>query len=253
MQNKNSMKALLALGLAVCSGAAVADDPWSGFYAGATLGNRQASAEWKTKSAQLPTPPFNPVALQGDTSETLQDDHTLYSGGFLGYRWHLDANVVVGLEGSLGYAHTRSSISSIPGVAGLANESRIEMNTDWDASLVGHLGYLLSPDALVYGLAGVSAERVKLSASCLGDNVLCARDYSQSNAKQEVRLGWTAGVGLEYSLAERITGRLEYRYAQYESLDFQALEPVNGASYGVKGTAANTTSQTLSLGLSYHF
>lgn len=255
MHNKNNFKAALVIGLTALSSLAIADDPWSGFYGGATLGNRQATSEWKTKSAQLPFAPHDVLAAEGDTTDTLQQ-HSLYTGGFLGYNWHLNTRVVVGLEASLGYAHNSSSIDSIPGLTDIGlreNNSSIHVTTDWDASLVGRLGYLLTPDTLVYGLGGVTAERVQLKGQCRADGTLCAPETYSSASKSDVLIGWTAGLGLEMALADRVTGRVEYRYSQYEDMDFNALETTAGQSFGVKGRAENNISQTVSLGLSYRF
>jgi outer membrane immunogenic protein len=64
----------------------------------------------------------------------------------------------------------------------------------------------VTPDVLLYTTAGGAAKRLEAS-NALG---------SDSNTA----LGWTAGVGSDVKITEQVFGRVEYRYTDYGSEDF---------------------------------
>ncbi len=68
------------------------------------------------------------------------------------------------------------------------------------------MGFAVTDDVLLYGTAGGAAERLKVSDP-VGDD---------SNAL----LGWTAGAGVDVKLTEQVFGRVEYRYTDFGSSDF---------------------------------
>jgi outer membrane autotransporter protein len=53
----------------------------------------------------------------------------------------------------------------------------------------------------------------------------------------EVRTGWTAGVGIEFMLADQLSTNVEYRYADY----------------GTGSSGNRLTDNSIRVGLNYHF
>lgn len=99
------------------------------------------------------------------------------------------------------------------------------LDTDdvWTAG--GRLGFLLTPNVLVYGLAGYSELSVK------GNFDFGYREANLPNGGNTIPLpsvgfsdrlhGYVIGGGGEFALAERLSLKLEYRYSQYGGKTFE--------------------------------
>jgi outer membrane immunogenic protein len=150
---------------------------WSGPYAGVTLGygfSGETEAE----------------AVAG--SNTIGTDGFLL-GGFAGYNYQV-GNMVAGAEADIGYSWEEGEN------AGLTSESGV------DGSLRARLGYVVSPNILLYATAGGAAKDLELSGGGFSDN--------------NTMLGWTAGAGADMMVTERVFGRVEYRYTDFGSDTF---------------------------------
>lgn len=77
-----------------------------------------------------------------------------------------------------------------------------------DGSLRARAGVALNDDILVYGTAGVAAERLKVT-----DTVTAQSDTN-------LMLGYTVGAGTDVKLTEDVFARAEYRYSDYGSETF---------------------------------
>jgi outer membrane immunogenic protein len=147
---------------------------WSGPYAGVTLG----------------------YAFAGETEDEFGDSidaDGFLLGGFAGYNYQV-GNIVAGAEADIGYSWEDGSN------AGVTSESGVE------GSLRARLGYVVSPNILLYATAGGAAKDLEVSG--FGD--------SDSNTM----IGWTAGAGADMMVTENIFGRVEYRYTDFGSEDF---------------------------------
>ncbi|MCO6186494.1 outer membrane protein [Rhizobium sp. L1K21] len=113
-------------------------------------------------------------------------------GGYGGYNMQSD-NLVYGIEGDLGY----SDIS--------ANSGGVNTKAGLNGSLRARVGVDASP-FLIYGTGGVAAASLKASNAAGSDT--------------KGAIGWTAGVGTEAKITDNITARLEYRYTDYGSRNF---------------------------------
>ncbi|MDL2410690.1 porin family protein [Rhizobium calliandrae] len=109
-------------------------------------------------------------------------------GGFIGYNWQFQNNVVLGLEGDLNYNWNKKTIA--PG---------IDVGTDIDGSIRARLGYAFDR-ALLYAAGGWEATRGFVDTG--------SKDTSTFN-------GWTIGAGLDYAFTDKIFGRLEYRFTDF--------------------------------------
>ncbi len=118
-------------------------------------------------------------------------------GGFVGYNWQMDNNVVLGAEGDLNYNWNKEDIA--PGVDG---------GTDLDGSVRARVGYAFDR-TLLYATGGWQISRGYLDA---GDG----KDTKTFN-------GWTLGAGLDHAFTDRIFGRLEYRYADFGNKDIDGV------------------------------
>jgi len=101
---------------------------------------------------------------------------------------------VYGLEGDVGYDWADGSN------AGSSTER------GFNGSLRARMGVAATDNILVYGTAGGAVARIEASDGIVSDS--------------NTMYGWTAGVGADVKLTERVFARGEYRYTDYGSSDF---------------------------------
>jgi outer membrane immunogenic protein len=113
-----------------------------------------------------------------------------------------------------------------------------EMGDTW--SVGARLGYLINQRTLVYAMGGYSEAEFSLSGSVEGNlGPIDFGPYSVSSGKSW-RQGYFVGGGLETMLAENLSAKLEYRYAQYDggSFDVEDTFSINGTDGDVIGGAS---------------
>jgi len=115
-------------------------------------------------------------------------------GAFGGFNMQ-NGQFVYGAEADISY-------SGVDGTNGLATRARSNV----DGSLRARAGVAVNDDILVYGTAGLAAERLRVSRG------------AESNTKGMV--GYTVGVGTDVKLTEDVFARAEYRYSDYGSKNF---------------------------------
>ena len=229
---------------------------WSGFYLGASAGLRREDHSWTTNT--FFGPPAGPVV---GSSQDFNDSGARI-GGFVGYNMMITPKIVAGIEGDLAWGRTKTTTSHvIPGTLGSAlvffgpfvpNDTS-EFKTEWDASLRGRIGALITPDTLAYLTGGASWQRITATATCDANTAVpgVCGIASRSDTQNKTLLGWTLGAGLESVLAGAWTGRIEYRYAQYN--DFSHLFIPTNCCDGNLDTTIRLATHTFTAGVAYKF
>lgn len=243
---------------------ASAYDSWEGFYGGLSIGQRTLIAHWAQTGLYDTEGPY-----MMDTNFTRSSrDGAGYVNLYTGYNWLINNDVVVGVELSAGYADNQSSVNRlylpvlpVTSVV-LPTTAATTLKSDWDVKLRGRLGYLVTPSTLLYGTAGVAVTQLEATTTCKGPIGLLCFGPDVKETVSETLFGWTAGVGVEHALSDRVLARAEYSYTDYERTSFMAQrsgkDTFDTTSYsgsavaGIKGRADLTT-QALSLGLTYRF
>ncbi len=93
----------------------------------------------------------------------------------------------------------------------------LSVTADHGYDVWGRLGYKANEATLVYGLAGLSWQHFEIDANSaiLSPALIDAlEDESWSSH------GWTVGAGIETAVSSRWTAKIEYRYSEYDSVDF---------------------------------
>ena len=151
---------------------------WTGFYAGANLG-----ADWLRSKVEVAgaSQTFNPASIFGG----LQVGYNFQTGPW-----------VLGAEADVGYGH--ASKSAAVGVDSDKSEKT------WAGTARLRAGYAIDR-LLIYGTGGLAWANYKL--------------YDNNGAvevtKNTTRAGWTLGAGAEYAIAQNISVKGEYLYADY--------------------------------------
>ena len=106
---------------------------------------------------------------------------------------------------------------------------------DWYAVLAGRLGWLVTPQWLLYVKGG--AAWADVSADYLGP--------ASTASGSDTPVGWALGGGVEYMFTQQWSAKLEYLY-----LDF---DPTITACGGLCVDAILVEVHTLKAGVNYHF
>ncbi len=117
----------------------------------------------------------------------------------------------MGIEGDAEWANIKGGSVIFPntGDLGVAPDS-YETQANWEASVRGRLGYAFQ-NWLVYATGGVAWMNIK--------EIYNSPFFGVSETFENTRTGWTAGGGIEYAFAPNWVGRIEYRFADFGTLD----------------------------------
>jgi outer membrane immunogenic protein len=224
---------------------------WTGFYFGANGGygwsNTGARSIHIFHSGGSPNP-------AGPYSYGL-DESGAFGGGQVGFNYQL-SRFVAGIEADLqrsdikGHSHT-SFASQLPNAA--AYDYNPSKEADWFGTARLRLGWLLTPQTLIYATGGAAFGKVAYDARYIfTDPACCIGSFGLAKAS-ETATGFVAGGGVEYALSPAWSLKAEYQYVDLGS------QAVTGALFFSNGTpsgetfktAYDTRLQTLRLGINY--
>lgn len=124
-------------------------------------------------------------------------------GGAIGYDVQL-GGLVAGAEAELTDSTTRARSYNA-----LAAGDRFQVEAGRDIYVGGRLGYVISPQAMIYGKAGYTNARIEARYD---DPTLSIRDHANLD-------GFRVGAGLEYNITPSAYVKGEYRYSHYGEIE----------------------------------
>src|SRR5947209_1451508 len=235
---------------------------WTGFYIGANGGYSWGRSR---NDATFATAPGGVVIVPGPGS-TVGSGFDLtggLAGGQIGYNWQM-SNWLIGLEGDGQWASERGSTTFLcaapvlgaclpgltfipPGATGTTGT--LSQKIDAFGTFRGRLGWLVTPEVLLYGTGGLAVGDVRTSLSLSGFTA-AGLPIAIATASSTTRVGWTAGAGIEGMFARNWSAKLEYLYMDLGSVN-------TALSLTPPGIALNTRSRVtdniLRAGINYHF
>jgi high affinity Mn2+ porin len=178
---------------------------WTGLYVGAHLGYAWGRSNWSV-------PPDLSSSLDFDQSSDIFTGNGSYFGGLqLGYDYMLPNRVVLGVQVDTsfpgfpnldGISTGGMSIFSAP-ATGLASYTESVLSS---GTVRGRFGYAPG-NWLVYATGGFAFTYDQLTLTQLADGT--------TDSPFLWRLGWAAGIGVEYALAPNWTVNVEYLFTKY--------------------------------------
>jgi outer membrane immunogenic protein len=186
---------------------------WTGFYLGVNGGFGGDRNKY----------PFSIGAVSGSSS---LNSSGFFGGSQIGYNWQFAPAWVAGLESDIDAADIEGMASTtLPGAS-----SSIGTRLDWFGTVRGRVGYLVTPNALLYGTGGFAYGHATSSASAtaagLGIGSSVGKDMN----------GWTAGAGLEYALTHWLSFKTEYLF-----VDLGSANLASGVAAGVPFSLSEKT------------
>ncbi|MEX4007596.1 MAG: outer membrane protein [Neoaquamicrobium sediminum] len=116
-------------------------------------------------------------------------------GAFGGFNMQ-NGQFVYGVEGDVNYSNIDGS------------DGTFTARSRMDGSIRGRAGVAVTDDILLYGTAGLAAERLRITEDATG------------TADTNTMLGYTVGAGTDVKLTDQVFARGEYRYTDYGSKEF---------------------------------
>ncbi|ODA67774.1 outer membrane protease [Methyloligella halotolerans] len=230
---------LLPIGLAT---PAVAETPqpfdWTGFYLGYHTGGALDLADVSD--------PFG-APIFGDEVRSPGPIH----GGQIGYSWQ-SGSFVYGLEAEASLADLEGTNSCFA-YSGFYVSANCRRKIDAMGTLTARAGFLLDPDTLVYGKAGLALVYSETTAAPNAEAGAAVRDSGTD-------FGWTVGAGMERAIGGGWSLKAEYAYLSYDA-DLSApasvaqAAPPNGPFGVVAGGPSGLSSDLhqVKLGANYRF
>jgi opacity protein-like surface antigen len=226
---------------------------WSGFYIGG-----HAGYGWGRNSQTDVNDPFFGGKIPGFNLPGF-DPRGALGGVHAGFNWQSGA-IVAGLEGDLSFTDIKgASVTAATIGVGTTNSLTTTHSGAFDllGSGRGRLGYLVSPNVLLYGTGGLAWTRFVDNLDATGVSTFPGPPAFSiasiaSRSTPSWRFGWVAGLGAEARLFDtNWLARLEYLHYDFGNSGSSAIS-------GVFGTPSSRSSGDLTLdvvraGLTYKF
>jgi len=252
---------------------------WSGGQAGGSNGVSSVNNNFVEPGAYLCPSTFSFGVSCFESQISFRGSPASYTvGPFLGYRWQM-GNTVVGVEGDWSWKKAETTYALLlpqvcfdVGCANYRTDNKWgSVKQTWDSSLRLRYGWLVTPDTLVYGTAGVALGQISgsfnfqsqlfgtvavpildISGSPIGSrNVLTPGSTATAYATwTDTRVGGTVGAGVEQALWGGWKARIEYRYTDFGR--YTKTAAVNTTCIAPTGCSAPSSSATIDLKESFH-
>lgn len=188
---------------------------WTGFYVGITAGGAFSDKSKASAAYEDGTPFEGSISSKSGSGVTF--------GGTLGYNQQI-GNFVAGIEGDYSFlnlsqtsrvAYSRPSGSpSSPATYNV--DGSVRSSIDSYGTVRGRIGYLVTPELLVYGTGGVAFADVKTRANV-------SEGVTMLNSNQTTTFGEYAGQRSAFKTGFAYGGGLEYKIDKAWSVKVEAL------------------------------
>jgi opacity protein-like surface antigen len=227
---------------------------WSGFYIGG-----HAGYGWGRDSQTDVNDPFFGGKFPGFNIAGF-DPKGFLGGGHAGANWQTGA-IVAGLEGDISFADIKGSTFNAPPpvVVGASTSTGTAANSgafDLVGSGRARVGYLVTPNVLLYGTGGLAWSHFVQNTSLTATNfsplaVPTTLSTFSSSSLPSWRFGWVAGLGVETRLFDtNWLARLEYLHYDFGNSGSTAF---TGFGLPFSQSRGDLTLDVVRAGLSYKF
>jgi outer membrane immunogenic protein len=219
---------------------------WTGFYIGATLGG----GEQGSSTGYSAVPGFvnsvsliQPALANGSLATNTKERGAGVLGGLtLGYNLQL-ASWLVGVECDFSGTSfdAKSSVTPAPAQFFPPLTTTMENRTEWLSTVRARVGALVSPQTLLFVTGGLAVGEIKSTANIIPGINICANNaFCSTGTSDQIRAGWSAGVGGEYLFAPNWTLKVEYLHYDLGRFSYNANIVAIFAGAGLPNATAST-------------
>jgi opacity protein-like surface antigen len=183
---------------------------WTGYYAGAHIGNAAVANDWKSADGALSgADPFPGAFTSGG----------LIGGFQFGYNYQINSTVL-GLEADVSFGDIEGGARCAIGI--YVCDAKI----DALGTITPRLGFAYDK-LLFFGKAGVAWAHERL-------NLEPSPGHGQTSSAQgnALRWGWTVGAGVEYAFSSAVSAKAEYNFIDFSNGTVTVAD-LSGASSNV--------------------
>lgn len=175
---------------------------WEGGYVGAQIGYLRGDMRLRGENLN-----------NNNTMESEFNPSGATLGIYAGYNWQGGGNTVFGFEGEINYADANAVADGIDPPSFGFMRDRIEGSIRSTGALRGRVGFA-QDRTLFYLTGGVAFADARVTGYSMGG----ASPFDE----RSTRTGWTIGAGIEHAVNDRMSVRLDYRFADFgtETIDF---------------------------------
>jgi outer membrane immunogenic protein len=234
---------------------------WTGWYAGLNVGGAWGRSAPYTSTVLDPVGPnyfiAQSVADINGTAYPVIKPTGFIGGGQAGYNWQA-GKIVFGIESDFDYFSQRGSslitraYTALPATTFTVNSA---VSTDWLWTLRPRVGFLASPNLLLYGTGGLAV--TQLSGTFRFTDTFGAGQVAESGAFTKDVAGWTAGAGAEFLISPKWTVKAEYLYTSFGRTTVTSNNLVNAGGVprplNVFTHSLDLQSNIVRVGVNYHF
>ncbi|WP_315837406.1 porin family protein [Bradyrhizobium prioriisuperbiae] len=231
---------------------------WTGFYIGGNVGYGWDASKSSGLGLSTTDPGLQPfvdaLLAAGSYPASLSPNAKgVIGGGQIGYNWQVSPQWLFGLEADIQGSGIKGSDSrTLFPVQFDATSTSLTKSIDWFGTVRGRIGLLANPQWLIYATGGLAYGDAKLSfnttdvtSGCIVGATICA-----SGSSSGVRVGWTAGGGVEAMLAPNWSAKVEYLYVD---LGRRSLDVPASTGPFVFSASADFREHIVRAGINYHF
>ena len=197
---------------------AVSVADWTGWHVGLNAGATRSNVNVDWDAHINNTPLVNPQ-INSFAANTF-DPWGFTGGAQLGYDRQVGA-FVGGGEADIQYTGLKDSrsVTYIGLVTGSPNTITESFESNWLATVRGRIGVLPTSSILLYATGGLAVGQVKYADT----RFVAFNGQTFAASSDEVRAGWTAGVGGEVALSPKWTIKAEYLHVDLGSTDYTSI------------------------------
>jgi outer membrane immunogenic protein len=217
-------------------------DPWTGWYAGLNVGGSFGRSR---DTATVAGVPFSTTSANLDG---------VIGGGQIGYNMR-SGTWLFGLEADIQGSSERSSANSnltvpvlvcgiacflVPTTGTLTDAEKLR----WFGTVRGRVGVLATPTWLFYATGGLAYGGIN------SNETFSVGGVTSVNSFNTTRAGWTVGGGIEGSLGNNWSAKLEYLYMDFGTFNsaFTGVAPFTPIAL-----STHVTDNIVRVGVNYHF
>jgi len=228
---------------------------WTGCYVGGNLGGGTSASNFgSTVDPGTYLGPADAATVSADGSGSA-NAIGFVGGGQAGCNWQ-SGTLVLGLEGDFDSFHSHPNINNNTATTGvsLANGSPFtntqSLTTNFLATVRPRVG-IAADRNLAYVTGGVAFTSISYAESYADANPAPGPGAGAVSASRSL-VGWTAGAGWEYALAEHWTVRAEYLIAGFPTTNATGTIVAPGGTNALHGSA-DLFIQVLRAGVNFKF